>query len=285
MKKLIKMMLTLATTTTIPLTVVACGQTALDGTLSAIYKGETNYLIDNLVPGKKHANQIVTAPYSLTTDEITTLAQNIAKNILDAAKLPLPTWYQKDTPVNQKCYNFNITNGTDETTGKHWDVNWLTQRITIKISYLVGSVASDGSFKANQKIDMSFNIKVGTSQHDIDLNNWIKLFNQQTTNNPTFNPIQVNLDDLKVDLPGTNASWSDLDKKIVAVANDAIGGAIGSVANWPGNNNVAWNVKGMGTVTSDKKLQLTLNVNYGDSQTGDGIAPNVSSFYIQFNKK
>lgn len=272
MKKLLKLLFVLSGTTTLPLSVIACGQEALDNDLNLIYKGETNFDITQLLQNKDMSKTVST--YTLSIEDVNLMAQNIGKFNLDKAGIKTPiVWYNKNLQPEQKCYNFTVTNGEKSKDEKNltWTVNQVNEKFTFKISYLVGTINSNKDFVAHQKIDMSYNIKCGTSESDKLLQKWIDEFNSKNWN--IDNPITINLTKEKIDLPKSGISWSDLNKEIISATNSALANEINQFK----TKNIAWIVQNIKkTITDDMKLELALSANLNDSKG------TTNHFYIQF---
>lgn len=269
MKKILKLLFVLTGTTTLPLTVSACKQEALESTLNIIYKGETNYNIKDFFTDKDISKLV--KEYTLSINESEELTKKIAETILkkDNNKNQI-TWYDKTLKPNQKCYNFTINNGEKDENKNilTWKVNQVNERFTIKVSYQVGTINSEQKFVATQKINMDFHIKCGTSESDNIVNDWVKQFNEHNWN--IDNPIDVDLTNQKIDIPSSGKTWSDLDKKVI----EATYTAIKTKITWTGD--VAIKINNIEKTIKDSKLELELFVNLNDARK------NTNSFYILF---
>lgn len=269
MKKILKLLFILTGTTTLPLTVSACKQEALESTLNIIYKGETNYNIKDFFANKDISKLV--KEYTLSISESEELTKKIAETILkkDNNENKI-TWYDETFKSNQKCYNFTINNGEKDENKSTltWKVDQITEKFIIKVSYQVGTINSEQKFVASQKINMEFNIKCGTSESDNIVNEWVKKFNEDNWN--IDNPIDVDLTSQKINIPNSGKSWSDLDKKVI----EATYTAIKSKIRW--TNEVAIKINNIDKTIKDSKLELELSVNLSDA------IKNTNSFYILF---
>ncbi|MDQ7982706.1 MAG: hypothetical protein REH79_00615 [Spiroplasma sp.] len=266
MKKLLKLLFTLSATTTLPLSVIACQQESLDGTLKKIYDGETKFTINQILSEESITETITTK--SLTIAKANELAKGIAETILTANN-PI-TWFDQSLEVNQTCYNFNITNGTkdDSNSNISWDVKKDNQKFDINISYLVGKVNQNKNFDAKQRINMTFNIKAGTSSSDIILNKWITNFNGQTAN-----PIEVNLTSQNITKPKNGTSWSDVEKKVITATYEAIAGKL----TWDGAKEVTtYYIQNVDATITNDSLKIKINASLNDAKA------NSADFAIKF---
>lgn len=266
MKKTLKLLFALSTTTTLSLSVIACKQQDLDNTLKIIQNGVTNYDINKV--SDKTINPKALSTITLTTEESQELAQSIAQKILDDNKSGINiSWFSADTPVNQQCYNFEITNGKKENTNLTWNVLIDNQRFQLDISYLVGTVNQDKSFGAKQRIKMTFYIKVGTSQSDNQLTEWKTNFDNQGWNSDT--PLEVDLTSKKITIP---INWSNASKNAVSATYETIKEQL----TWPGALNPSIQIQNINDTVNNGLLKLQLIVNLGDSKA------NTNDFYIKF---
>lgn len=275
MKKLLKLLFVLSGTTTLPLSVIACGQETLDNILNIIYKGETNYSIDNLLSEKEI--EPFKEKYYLSDNETSQLAKNIFKTALNNAKNETEIiWANENLETNQKVYDFKITNGTkvENEEGLSWEVHKPTGLIEIKISYLVGTINSDQKFNAKQKIDMVFKIKCCHSYSDQIIEEWVDNFNKQIKEQKwdSTNPLVINLSENDIELPKSGGNWSDLSIKIKQATNNIIHQEIAS------NGSISWGIGNSKdkTITKDLQLEIYLSVNKTNKEK------DTNSFIIQF---
>lgn len=273
MTKLLKLLFVLTGTTTLPLTVIACGQESLDGNLNILYNDdETKYDINKLLPNHTITDEVL-KEFSLKDSETQELARTIANMIFEKNdpenKIP---WYDKATKNNQKCYNFDVKYGKENTFT--WDVQAITGRFTIKISYLVGTADAKNNFVAHQKIDKSFNIKVAKPKSEAKVKAWIDEFNDTFKWDET--PLEIDLSKIDLDLPKENTSWSSLDTKIRLKTNETIDTELKKL-----NHKLnAWTIQATDeNIKSDMTLKLQISVNLNET------VATTKHFYIKLFKK
>ncbi|MBE4703863.1 hypothetical protein [Spiroplasma platyhelix] len=276
MKKLLKLLFVLSGTTTLPLSVIACGQESLDDTLNIIYKGETKYSINNILPDKK--NEPFKDKYSLSTQDSTALAKGIFQVILDKAKNETEIiWADENPESNQKAYSFKITNGTkkENETDLSWNVQKTTGTILVNISYLVGTINSEQKFDAKQKIDMSFVIKCCISESDNIVDEWVNLFNKQISEQKWNNdqPLEINLKEKNIELPKAKVDWTDLDAKVQKETNEVLKKQIQEIET---KYSASWTIRSEETLSMDLKLKIYLSVSKNNAKQ------NTETFYIWF---
>lgn len=270
MQKLLKLLFTLSTATTLTLSVTACNQQDLDHTLNIIQNGNTNYNINEI--SDEPLNNETIKDITLKQDQSQALAKKIAEKILNDNKSEANlTWFNENIPINQQCYDFKITNGENKSsTDLTWSVQSNTQRFQVDISYFVGTIKQDKSFEAKQRIKMVFYIKVGTSENDKKLDEWINNFNNNNWNEK--NPIEINLKNKDITKPINNTDWSNVDKKVITETYQAIKAKL----IWSSALNPSIQIQNLNEKINNDLLKLQLIVNLGDSKA------NTNDFYIKF---
>lgn len=265
MQKLLKLLFTLSTATIIPLSVTACNQQNLDHTLNIIQNGNTSYNITDFL--KNESTEATIETKTLTQEQSQVLAKSIAEKIFNNNI----SWFNENTPINQQCYDFKITNGENKSgTDLTWKVQSDTQRFQINISYLVGTAKQDKSFEAKQRIKTVFYIKVGTSESDIKLKKWIDTFNKNW--NQTKIPIEINLSSKNITKPANNIDWSNVKQEVITETYQAIKKQL----DWDGALNPSIQIQNTNDKINNDLLKLQLIVNLGQSKA------NTKDFYIKF---
>ncbi len=270
MQKLLKLLFTLSTATTLALSVTACNQQDLDHTLNIIQNGSTNYNINEI--SDKPLNNEAVKDITLKQEQSQALAKSIAEKILNDNKSETNLiWFNENAPINQQCYDFKITNGKNKSgTDLTWKVQSDNQRFQINISYLVGTIKQDKSFEAKQRIKTVFYIKVGTSESDKKLDEWINNFNNKNWNET--NPIEINLSSKDITKPVNNTDWSNVKQEAITETYQAIKNQL----TWPSALNPSIQIQNINDKVKNDLLKLQLIVNLGDSKA------NTNDFYIKF---
>lgn len=285
MKKILKMMLALTCSTSVSLTVVACGQTDLDSFLNKIYTGSTNYKItdlDSTAPfGSNPATYTNTTkddqgnPYVLTKDNIEAIAQSIVNKNEPGNKIPL---FNNLSPQvdGTKCYSYIITNGKEQngeySFGTNNELNIAAGTLELDLSFEIGTV-NNKKFEASQRINMKYQLIVQQTQANVDLENWVTGFNS------AFNGqiIDVNLGD-KIVLPSDNQKISDLTSDQIKTMNESISDAIQSKSLISG---VTWIVNPETKTTVFKNNQIKV---YLTAKLNNAKDQNTDSFTLNFKK-
>lgn len=253
MKKLLKLLFVLSSSTTLPLAVVACGQQSLDSILNIIKDGDTKYGIDQVLPDKKIEEY--QKNYSLSNNDATLLAKAIAEKILTKSgnKTEIK-WADDNVTANETVYSFKIieekqeeeTNNED---GYTWAAMADTGTFNFKINYWVGTIDEQKQFHAVQQISMSFDIKCYRTESDKIVEAWIAKFNEQIAKEQ---PLNIDLAE-ESELPKEGAGWSDLDSKVQSKTYATLNSIIGTT-------NVSWHIQSDSVVAKDQ-LEIFLSVN------------------------
>lgn len=222
MKKLLKFLFIAPLTATIPLTVSSCKQEQLDANLSLILEGKTVYddlrNFDLLTDVKGHVvpSMLDNKPcfkYLISKDNKIQFQNNIAKNIVSSQfKDKSLVWFSTNLEDNTLCYDFKFTNFMQEDDEQiSLVLNQVNGRIIFKIDYFVG-VSSNNSFKAKQKISMTYEVKVWETHSDGVVKQFKDEFEKQ---NVTYdNPLTVDFKKLDVKKPELKTLWDSLDNLI-----------------------------------------------------------------------
>lgn len=266
MQKLLKLLFILSTATTLTLSVTACNQQDLDYILNIIYNGETNYNINDI--SNQNLSPELLSTITLKQAESQILAQKIAEKILQNNKSKTTiTWFNGNNPINQQCYDFQITNGENKSNSDlTWKVQSDNQRFQININYNVGIIKQDKSFEAKQRIKTTFYIKVGTSENDKKIKEWTDQFNK-------LDQINVELTNNKITKPEPNTDWSSVKSEVITATYQAIKQKL----TWPSALNPSIQIQNTNDkINVNNQLKLGLIVNLGDSKA------NTNDFYIKF---
>ncbi len=282
MKKILTLMTTFAFASIIVTPVLACSDQQQDTILKAISNGNDKYngWESTLLPvginkptGVPTSNQKPEAKQTISKDALqNSLSQLLAKLILDKASIKAPIWFNDKLEAGTKCYYFSIDNGSlDEKTGaRTWEVNAVTGSISIDITYQVGVVNNDKTFKVEQYIKKNFNVKCFYTQSDYIVYSIVddltKLSNQIV-------PIAVD----KNSKPAIDKVYTDFSQETKTAIQEGINATIQN----PFINSVNINIKGIDDekVTSSGPNQLQLKVNFIISFQDSEIDMSLSSPY------
>lgn len=265
MKKILTLMTTFAFASVMVTPVLACSDQQQDTILKAITNGNDKYngWESTLLPvginkptGVPTSKQKPEAKQTVNKDALqNSLPQLLATLILDEANIKVPIWFNDKLEIGTKCYYFTIDNGSlDEKTGaRTWEVNAVTGSISIDITYQVGVVNNDKTFKVEQYIKKNFNVKCFYTQSDYIVYSIVdditKLSNQIV-------PIAVD----KNSKPAIDKGYTDFSQETKTVIQEGINVTIQN----PFINSVNINIKGIDDekVTSSGPNQLQLKVNF-----------------------
>lgn len=251
--------------------VVACADQQQDSILKAISNGSDSY--DGWEPTltpvgiTKPNNPPIEDQKPKDEQEISktalqdkdSLAPLLAKLILDKTSNKDPVWFNSTLTVGTKCYDFTIDNGSDEKPGvKSWKVEADTGRISIDITYQFGVVSNDKTFKTEQYIKKTFNIKCDYTQSDYKVYSCVNdIVSQQTI------AISVN----EKTKPAIDSIYTDFSQETKTAIQEATNATIKN----PFINSVTINIKGIDGESvkkiTDKQSELKVNfvVSFRDS--------------------
>lgn len=265
MKKILTLMSIFAFGSVIVTPVLACSNQEQDAILKAISNGNDKYngwestlspVGINKPTGVPTVDQKPEAKQTISKDALqNSLAQLLATLILDKASIKEPIWFNDNLEVGTKCYYFTINNGSlDKTTGaRTWEVNAVTGSISIDITYQVGVVNNDKTFKVEQYLKKNFNVKCFYTQSDYIVysivNDITKLSNQIV-------PITVD----NKSKPALDKVYTDFSQETKTAIQEGINATIKNSF----INSVNINIKGIDgeKVTSSGVDQLQLKVNF-----------------------
>lgn len=265
MKKILTLMSTFAFSSVIITPVLACTNQQQDAILKVISNGNDNYdgWDAKLLPvgikkptGVPTIDQKPEAQQTISEDALQSyLPQLLAQIILDKANIKEPIWFNDKLAVGTKCYYFTINNGTLNETkiARTWEVAATTGRINIDITYQVGVIDNDKSFKVEQYIKKTFNIKCFYTQSDYVV---YSIVDDITKLSKQIIPVTVNKDS-KPDIDKVYTDFSQATKT-------AIHEGINATINNSFINSANINIKGIDgeKVTSSGTDQLALKVNF-----------------------
>lgn len=272
MKKILTLMSTFAFASVIVTPVLACAKQQQDNILKVISNGDSRYngWETTLLPiGIIKPSGVPTADQKPETEQTiakvpltVSLAQLLAKLILDKASMTTPLWFTNDLVVGSQCYNFTIDNGTlDESTGaRTWKVDAVTGRISIDITYQFGIVNDDKTFKVEQYIKKTFDIKCFYTQSDYKVYSCVA-----DITNLAKQTINVSVDDKSK--PTVDTVYTDFTQETKTAIQEAINDAIGN----PFINSINIDIKGITgekvTNPSNNKWELKVNfvISFQDS--------------------
>lgn len=271
MKKILTLMSTFAFGSVIVTPVLACYNQQQDSILKAISNGDDKYngWEPTLLPvgiakpkgaptdGQKPEEKQVINKEPLQDS----LAQLLAKLILDKANIKTPIWFNNELTVGTECYCFNINNGTLDTKGaRTWDVDAVTGRISIDITYQFGVVNNDKTFKVEQYIKKTFNVKCSYTQSDYIVYSCVN----EITKLPNY-IVPVVVDDKSK--PSVGKVYTDFSQETKTAIQEGINALLKNHF----INSVNINIKGIDgekvTTASANKLELKVNfvVSFEDS--------------------
>lgn len=282
MKKILTLMSTFAFGSVIVTPVLACSNQEQDTILKTINSGNDKYngwesalsaVGINKPTDVPTSNQKPAEKQTISKDVLqNSLAQLLAKLILDKASIKEPTWFNDKLEVGIKCYNFTINNGSlDESSGaRTWDVDAVTGRISIDITYQVGVVNNDKTFNVEQYIKKTFNVKCFYTQSDYVVYSIVdditKLSNQI---------VSIPVDEKSK--PIIDKVYTDFSQETKTAIQEGINATIKN----PFINSVNINIKVIDgeKVTSSATNQLQLKVNFMVSFQDSEIDMSLSSPY------